>query len=370
MGVQVTSSAAEVRSILDLACANRELLILETPYLRFESNFLRLDPDAVHVRVSMGAEDAQFGLRSGDLRLRFPHATRFLQGRTRLLGFGMVDGRRSLRLTVPAALEDEDQRRAYRVERVGRVEVSFSTPRFELRTGGLVNLSTTGARIHAPHLVLEAEFKPGDPMAVTIPLSEEIRINTPSLVRWVHGRHLGLEFVPALDEKLLTVLSRWVFQRREEDKDRLTGHGAPLAAVPHGAAGEMVLVTGQEDLEALLAGHLAGLPGLRRIRPTVTEVKDALLGHPALLLMHAPGLGLDDRKRLRALVDVVGGRVPVVLLGTGVEAAPLMELATELRAASAYVLGPKAGPFFGRLLQGILRRQAGGEGVMAPKEPG
>lgn len=357
MGTPITHSSAEVREILEGACAQRELLILETPYLRFQSAFLQLDGDALHARITMGAEEAQFGLRSGDLRLRFPSATRFLEGRTKLLGFGLVEGRRTLRLAIPAALRDEDQRRAYRVDRVGRVEVSYSTPRFELRTANLVNLSTTGARLHAAER-LEDAFKAGDAMAVTIPLGPELRINSPAVVRWVEGRLLGLEFVPPLQDRLLADLSRWVFLKREEDRDRLAGAGAaPLPPLPAGRGGDLALVTSDESLQARLDDLLQGIAPLRRLPPTVAALKEALHAPPALVLFQVADLGLDARKRLRILVEVLGGRVPFLLLGTGLEAPPLLELATELKAVSGYVLGDRPGPFFPRLIQGILRRQ-------------
>jgi hypothetical protein len=318
----------------------------------------------------MGAEDAMYGLRSSDLRFRFPHATRFLDGKTRMLGFGVVEGRRSLRLEIPKALQDDDQRGAYRAERVGRIEVSFSTPRFDLRSGLLTNLSATGARIYAPHENLEGAFQAGDPMTVTIPISEELKINGPALVRWTQGRSLALEFIPVLPEPVLTPLSRWIFQRREEDKDRLRGL-TPVNPTPSGGeGGDLVLVSSSAELEQGLRDCLVGLPPLRRVSPTMAGLKEAAMNHPALLLFHLPSLGLDERKRLRALVEVLLPRQPFLLLGTGVEASALMELGTELKAAAAFVLGPKPSPFFQRLLQGILRRHyEGGEGVMAPKEP-
>ncbi len=370
MGQFKASTPEEVGEILALACANRELLILVTPYLRFESNFLQIEGGALHARVTMGAEEAMYGLRSEDLRFRFPHATRLLEGRTRLLGFGMVEGRRSLRLEIPKTLSDDDLRGAYRAERVGRVQVSFSTPRFELRSGTLTNLSTTGARIHASQENLEALFQIGDPMTVTIPISAELKVNSPALVRWAQGRNLGLEFMPILPEAVLTPLSRWIFQRREEDRDRLRGL-APLSPVPSaGEDGGLVLVSSSTELEQSLRDYLVGLPPLRRVPPTMAALKEAAMSRPALLLFHLPSLGLDDRKRLRALAEVLPARLPFLLLGSGVEASALMELGTELKAAAAFVLGPKPGPFFQRLLQGILRRHyEGGEGVLAPREP-
>lgn len=370
MGQFVANSAEEVRGILGLAAANRELLILVTPYLRFESNFLLVEEGAFHARVTMGAEEAMFGLRSADLRFRFPHATRFLEGKTRLLGFGFVEGRRSLKLEIPKTLQDDDLRGAYRAERVGRVEVSFSTPRYELRTGTLTNLSTTGARIYAPHENLETAFQLGDTISVTIPISEELKINSPAVVKWAQGRNLGLVFAPLLPETVLTPLSRWIFQRREEDKDRLRGLAAPLSLVASAGEGGLALVSSDAELEASLKDYLTGLPALRRVSPTMASLKEAAMSHPALLIFHLPSLGLDERKRLRTLVEALPARQPFLLLGTGVDPSALMELGTDLKAAASLVLGPKPGPFFQRLLQGILRRHyEGGEGIMAPKEP-
>lgn len=369
MGQFIASTKEDVRGILDLACAHRELMILVTPYLRFESNFLQVEGDVLHVRVTMGAEDAMYGLRSADLRFRFPFSTRFLEGKTRLLGFGMVEGRRSLRLGIPRVLQDDDLRGAYRVERVGRVEVTFSTPRFELHSGVLTNLSTTGAQIHASQNDLETLFRAGDPMTVTIPLATELKVNSPALVRWAKNRSLGLEFRPILPETVLSPLARWIFQRREEDKDRAQGM-TPMGSAPACEGGGLVLVSGSGELEQVLRDHLVGLPPLRRVPPTVASLKEAAMSHPALLIFHLPGLSLDERKRLRALVEVLPPRQPFLLAGSGVEASALMELGTELKAAASYVLGPKPSPFFLRLLQGILRRHCeGSEGVMAPKEP-
>ena len=280
-----------------------------------------------------------------------------------------MEGRRSLKLEIPKLLQDDDLRGAYRVERVGRVEVTFSTPHFQLRSGALTNLSTTGAQIHASQDHLESLFQTGDLMTVTIPLEPELKINSPALVRWAQGRSLGLEFLPILPEAMLTPLSRWIFQRREEDKDRVKGL-TPLSPLPPTEGGGLVLVSSSPELEQALRDYLVGLPSLRRIPPTLATVKEAAMGHPALVLFHLASLSLDDRKRLRALVEVLPARMPFLLLGSDLEASALMGLGTELKAAAAYVLGPKPSPFFQRLLQGILRRQDEGfEGILAPREP-
>jgi len=364
----VAKTSEEVRRILALACGDRELLILATPYLRFESNFLLLDEEAVHVRTTMGSEASIYGLRNVDLRIRFPHATRFLDAKTRLLGFGMAEGHRSIRLEIPSSLVDDDHRGAYRAERVGRVEVSFSTPRFDLRSGTLLNVSTTGARIQANQDSLEKDFKCGDPILITIPLTDDLKINSSAVVRWTDGRTMGLKFMPTLAEAVLTPLSRWIFQRREEDRERLERPLSPGNSLAVAKESRLVLVSSSAELEASLRDYLIDLPKLGRVPPTMAAMKEIALERPSLVLFHVIGLGLDDRKRLRAFVDALGNRQPFLLLGVGVEASALMELSSELKAVAAFVLGPRPGPFFHRLVQGILRRHTDGfEGTPVPR---
>ena len=199
-----------IAEIFQRACERRELMILVTPYLRFESSFLRLEGGDLHVAATMGREDALFGLRSADLRIRFPHGVSFLEAATQLKGFGMVDGRRTLRIAVPSTLQEEDHRGAYRVDRVGRVPVTFSTPKFDLVTGTLVDISTTGARIFSTRDFAAGELQPGEDMAVTIPLTDLIRINTKVKLRHVQSRTFGVEYRPLLDDHILHPLSRWV----------------------------------------------------------------------------------------------------------------------------------------------------------------
>jgi hypothetical protein len=87
-------------------------------------------------------------------------------------------------------------------------------------------------------------------------------------------------------------------------------------------------------------------------------------------LFHVPSLSLDDRRRLKPLAEVIQGRIPFVLLGTGIEGGPLLELGSELKAAVSIVFNPERATFFQRLIQGVLRRNyEGGESPMVPLEP-
>jgi hypothetical protein len=365
-----------IAEIFNRACERREMLILVTPYLRFESSFLKVDKSELHVAATMGREDATYGLRSSELRMRFPHGISFLEAPTDLKGFGMWDRRRTLRLSLPDLLQEEDHRGAYRVDRVGRVPVTFSTPKYDLMTGTLVNISTTGARVYSPRDFAEGELTLGDDMAVTIQLTEQIRINTKVKLRHVTGRTFGVEYRPQLDEHVLHPLSRWVFEKREEDLERITRRGvetaAPVGATPAVASQPkgLVLVSGDAALEATLQELLGGLQPLRRVPPTMSALKEAFNQKPALVLYHVPSLGLDERRRLKPMVETLQGRVPFLLLGTGVEGGALLELGGELKAAVSIVFNPERGGFFQRLVQGVLRRlYEGGEAPMAPVEP-
>ena len=358
------------------ACERRELLILVTPYLRFESSFLRVEGGDLHVAATMGREDAVFGLRSEDLKIRFPHGVSFLEAATQLKGFGMVDGRRTLRITLPAILQEEDHRGSYRVDRVGRVLVTFSTPKFDLLTGTLVDISTTGARIFSTRDFGEGELQVGEDMAITVQLTDLIRINTRVKLRHVRNRTFGVEYRPQLDDHILHPLSRWVFERREEDLDRIARRGVETAAAPE--VGRLVtrpptglvLVSADAALEATLQDLLGGLQPLTRIAPTMAALRQAYNQRPALVLYHVPNLSLDTRRRLKPMVESLQGRVPFLLLGTLVDGGALLELGSELRAAVSIVFNPERGTFFQRLVQGVLRRTyEGGESPMVPVDP-
>lgn len=357
----VITGEAKVREILGAACVAREMLILVTPYMKFESNFLHLDAEALHVRIGMSAEEATYGLRNPDLRIRFPHQTRFLEGRTRMLGFGMHEGRRTIRLALPTSLGDDELRRSYRVERVGRVMVTFSDARFEIRTAQLQNISLSGAGLLNANEGFGDVVGPGAGLHVTIPLNEDIHINWTAVVRWVQDRHLGLEFVPPLPSRVAGELGRWVFQHREAEKESWERGPSPLPSLggtKGGDSDQVILVSLSSELEGILRGILPEIPSLKRIPPTLQDLR-AVLGEGAgLFLLHLPGGNLDERRRLKALAEALGKTAPFVLLGTDIENAPLFELASEMKAVSAYVLGSKPGPFFQRLVQGILRRQA------------
>jgi hypothetical protein len=351
-----------IRDVLDQVCARNEILILSTPYMRFESSFLRLEDGLFHAHASMDLEDAKYGLRSPDLKIRFPHGEHFFEGATRLLGLGRAQGRPSLQLAIPATLEDGDYRRAYRAERVGRVPVTFSSRKYELLLGTLVNISTSGLRVFLNRSYEPDELLVEDMIHVAFSLSDSIRVNTTVKVRFIRDKVFGAEFRPALDGPLLDSLSRWVFQRREED---LAAQGRTLAAEEAArkevrgdakAAAERVLISASAALGEQLAAMLPGDPPLRRLAPTIQSMRELGSGGRALVLFHVDSPSWETRKRIKALAEALPPAMPLVLIGTGLENGQLFEMGTEVKAVWTYPLPPNPGSIFPRLLQGIIRK--------------
>jgi len=359
-------NAVAIREALRHVCDRGELLLLVTPYVRFESNFLRLDQDAVQVTALMSREDAMFGLRSPDLRMRFPYGHKFFEAGTKLQGIGMTRGRQSLTLAIPALVQEDDYRGAYRVERVGRMVATFSSRKYELLMANVVNISTTGVRIFSQRDFEDGEVLVDDLVHIAVSVTPEIKINCKAKVRFVKERILGLEFRPLLDGPLLDDFARWVFQKQEEELVLAAGRarneeGEAPGSEP-GSQPEvqtMVLVSSSEELELRLREMLKDFTTLSRVPPSTQAMKDLAGRTSTLVLFHAAGLSFEERKRMRILLDALGGKVPFVLLGTDVDSGALFELGNELKAVNAYQLGPTSTGFFPRLLRGILRKLFG-----------
>ena len=353
MGRYSIQDKHEVRKILRQACARRELLILATPFMHFESTFISLSKDELLVGAAMGEEEATYGLRVADLKVRFPHGTGFLEAQVRMQGLGDWQNTRVVRLTIPETLQDDDHRAAYRVERVEPVEVTYLLPEATPQTGRLRNISTTGLRLELPEAFSASELKIGQILNFSIPLTKEITISHAGRIRYVRGGTLGAEFTPMLDEAVLQPLSRWVFVRKEEDQS-LREHA--LKINPDGV---LLLVSHQAELEQALAAVLVGLPPIQRVAPNLQALQEGLAQSPSLLILHIDGADLALAPSLRRMAAYLAGHWPFLLLGTGLDNAPLFELGTELKATSSYLLGPTSGTFFHRLVGGILRRHEG-----------
>jgi len=370
----VIKSSEEVRRILQEACSRRELLILDTPFLRFESHFLSFQEDCILAQATMTREDAVYGLRTSDLKIRFPHGLGFYEAPVQMLGLEMGEGRRAQKLSIPRQIFENDQRGAYRAERVGRIPATFSTPRHEILTASLVDLSTTGARLLAQRDLAQDQLQVEDRIVVSIPLAEGIQINAEAVIRHLDTRRMGLEFLPVLPKSLQEPLSQWIFRKREEELEimarRLELKEERLPPPGSGIPPQSILLVSEDAaLEEALREPLGTLRAVCRVQPAGQAIKDALASRPALVIFHLHDLGLDQRRRCRTLVELAAGKAPVLLLGTGVDGSSLFELSGAWKAASAIAWTPQRGPFLERLAQGIIRRHSsGGESPLAPRE--
>ena len=341
-----------------------------TPYLRFESNFVGLEGGELHAAATMSRDDATFVLRTQELRIRFPVGLGFMEAPTRLIGLGLHGGRRTVRLAMPKVLSENDDRAEYRVERVGRVEVTCGTIRGDLLQTALVDLSTRGARLHTRTDVAAAGLQPGSVLFLSIPVDDELRLEARGEVRHVGPRMLGLEFAPALPQDVQEPLSRWVFQRREEDQERLAQRvelglrrPGPPPAVGGGPPG-VLMVGGGPELEATLAAAFKDFLPLVRVPLAAQAVKDALRGGPLLALFVLDGPGLDERRRVKALVELAVPRAPVLLLGLGVDSDALYKAGVAWKVASSLAWTSGRGDFLLRLARGILRQRAQANGTL------
>ncbi len=137
---------------------------------------------------------------------------------------------------------------------------------------------------------------------------------------------------------------------------------------PAGPTG-ILLVSSDAGLEEALKEFLSPIKNLVRLPLSAQPIKDALASSPPLVIFHVGSTSLDERRRLKALVELVSGRAPILLLGTQVDGTTLFDLSGELKVSSAMVWNPSRGLFLQRLAQGIIRRHThGGDSPMAPAE--
>jgi hypothetical protein len=337
---------------------------LVTPYVKFQTNFLWMELAIFHVTATMSREDAQYGLKSPNLKVRFPHGQRLFSAATTLVGIGMAKGKNSLRLTLPTLLENDDNRRAFRVDKVGSVPVTFSSRKYDLLIGKLVNLSTGGAKIFLSEDFEDGEISVDDPIHVTIPLISELTINSKARVRHVKDRNIGLEFWPPLAEMVLDLLSRWVFQKKEESLSlsALPG-GAPADGHPGGPLVPMVgepliaLIGGPPELEEQLRSLLAGLPTLRRFPANVQTVKALAPLSNTLALFFVESTAQDCLKRTQVLLELLQGKIPFFILATAIDSATLIGMANQWKAVNGCSIGAIGNSLLPRMVAGIFKKQ-------------
>jgi hypothetical protein len=365
------SSQKEIRAIIGKACAAKELLIIITQYLKFESSFVLLDGDEVHAKTTAGGEDALRILGVSDLDLRFPNGFDFMGATTRMIGLGETEGMRTVRFALPTVLRIDDSRGAPRTSLTEGLFATFSLRGKRLVRADIANISISGARLTMAEDLPSSELRVRDNLMLTVRMPGDITIINGAIIRHADYRNFGVEFVPPLAGKELAELSKWVFLRHEEEREMVAKREdlSLRAALSQGGGkteaegGAILLATNDDAMKTSLRGLLGEDRKFLSVPLAPAHFGHAISQSPILVILHASGDA--DAQPLKALVADIPHETPVLLLGTGMEAGPLSELGAECRAAASMLMAPNKGPFLQRLVLGILRKYYGhGESPM------
>ena len=352
---------ATLEEALAELCERRQTLYLATPYFSFESRFLeRLGPD-LKVRATMSRNVVQTALARSALRLRFPWALTLFGGPTRILAYEETDGSRFLRISVPPVLAPDDQRRAVRLERTGRSGGALGSRDSYLVKCSLETISHLGAGLFSMEPIPADGFQPGQSVDISLNLEQGPELQATGRICHTSSQALGLVFAPPLAGARLEQLQGWL-QPRLENAQRLWDERANLrsqaerAVRPRLAPEGLLLASGDPGLRATVAAALGGVPAMRWVWPAVAPFREALdLQPPYVLLLPIAG-GMEERYRLRSLLEAVPPQCPVVALGMGGNLDQTRALAAELKATLFVDQKTLNSTFFQRLILGLIRK--------------
>ncbi len=180
--------------VLAELCARRQACLLATPYLSFESRVMEIVGGELRVRATMSREAVKHALGQEPLKLRFPWGLAFYGGFTRVLGYEQGEQRRTLRLAIPASLEPDEQRGAYRLERVGRSQGALGSAAGSLLRISLENISLLGAGVFCMEPIPVEGFQTGRLLALALSLEQGPSLRLEARVCHGQGQYLGLKF--------------------------------------------------------------------------------------------------------------------------------------------------------------------------------
>jgi len=350
--------------VLRELCERKATLLLATPHLSFESRFLERDGERLRVRASMGRELAMNTLSRQPLRIRFPWDLSMYCGSVRILDYEQEEHRRTLVISVPESLGEDEQRSAYRADRVGRSRGSLgSTGKGDpiIQPFNLENLSTLGAGVFLNGYRGLETWQPGMTVQASFELEGGTRFDRAARICHSSGPYLGLEFRPPLKEPDLGLVHRWVTARRNEaqrmwdNRDELRAQAAE-AAKPKAAPSGMLLLSSDASLGAQIEHALESMHELRVVPAVMAPLRAAMAQPPLIVLLDTAGMGSEERRRARALLEAQPPGCPVLVLGRDPENDQGRLLATELRQASYLEWAPGKGTTLKILVQGLIRR--------------
>jgi hypothetical protein len=355
-----------IRLIFEKACARRELFIIVSPYLRFVSHIVQLEGNEAHARVAMGRGDAVYALRGSEMKIRFPNKSNVLEAPLKVTGFGMVDGKKTIKFALPPSLYENDDRKAHRIDRVGDAAATVSTQDNQFFDASLLDISILGAKLRGPFGLPDNSVRAGDDIGLTIAIPTVVTINNRAKVHYVDEGAFGVEFIPNLVPSVMDPLASWIFRKREQEFQRAAFTPDPgqeyEAAEPAKEEEKeigIMLITRDDIMERRLNKALAEGRQFYRVQPAVAAIKKTLEKKPHLVILHIADSNLEERRLLKSLAATIPRDLPILLLSTDVENNLLFEIGQDWKVAATMAWAKERGVLLQRLVSGMLRKHYG-----------
>lgn len=347
---------------LDELCDRKEFLLIATPYIAFPSRFLAREGSTLLLRANMGQQTARHALEKHPLRLRFPWATTYFAGETRLLAYLHSEEGRFLRVALPDRLFPDEFRQHPRVDRLGHSGGALGSADMALIRVRVEDLSLGGAGLFCLDPLADEGFQPGHRVTCELTLQDGPILKAPARVIHGEGQYLGLAFTPPLEERPAIQLAEWIAPRLQEAQRRWENRAelrtqALRAAAPKPAPKGVLFVGADEGLLPEIQGLLGEDLPLRHSPLAMAPLRAALEQPPRMLILDPGPLDSEGRRRIRTLVDSLDFQGPLMVLDHSGESDLLRAFALELKAVHL-AWNPAQGRFFQRLAQGLIRKHS------------
>jgi hypothetical protein len=358
----------EGRALLEAVeelCERHQALALATPYLTFGSRFTSCSGHVLTLRATMSRAVARHTLDQKSLTLRFPWGPTLYGGATQLQAYLQGDTGRQLQVALPAQFVRSEQRGAYRGEHAGRSSGTLggteaSTPGSTILVRfNLENLSTTGMAVFCTDPLTGPAFTPGRPVTAAFALERGPQFKVAARIVHTRGQTLGLAFLQPLGEASPWIQARLDEALRQWDARATLRTQAERAVAPRPMPSGILLVTSDPELTLEVSEALAGAQEVRSVPPVMAPFRDAVEGRPPFVVILPCSGSLDECHRLKAILDKVPPRCPLIVMSLGTQQATIRTFAQEIKATLSTNRPQPQAVFFRRLVVGLIRKTWG-----------